>query len=214
MHSAGLELAEMTYTRLGDKLIRHRSDRFIWYRTGGIFFVLVVIYSDRLSFLYAIRCESTREEIDGGFSWGKKKRRAYRRGKGGASKMTPDLRYPLMSPMPSLVSSWGRYVVWHFFLFSLPCFLFLSCLFLLFLSLLFFLFLFRYFAFLSCLSFPLSPFLFFVSFFPIDLRLSCVCVVIGTPCNIYVVVFPGWQAVQSVFPGASNETYAPVWTWH
>ena len=28
-------------------------------------------------------------------------------------------------------------------------------------------------------------------------------------CNIYVVVFLGWQAVKSVFPGASCETYAP-----
>ena len=54
------------------------------------------------------------------------------------------------------------------------------------------------------LSFPFSLFrflvfslyLFFLCFlFPIDLRLSCVCVVIGTTCNIYVVVFLGRQAV-------------------
>ena len=32
-------------------------------------------------------------------------------------------------------------------------------------------------------------------FFLIDLGLSCVCVVIGTTCNIHVVVFLGWQAV-------------------
>ena len=79
----------------------------------------------------------------------------------------------------------------------------------------------------SLLSFPFSFFRFLVSsflsfiffsllcfFFPIDLRLSCVCVVIGTTCNIYVAVFLAWQAVLSVFPGASSETYAPVWTWH
>ena len=38
-------------------------------------------------------------------------------------------------------------------------------------------------------------------FFPIDLRLSCVCVlvVIGTTCNIYVVVFLGWQVVHGRF---------------
>ena len=58
-------------------------------------------------------------------------------------------------------------------------------------------------------------FLFFVCFFfPIGLRLLCVCVVIDTTCNIYVVVFLGWQVVWPIFPGASNETYAPVWTWH
>ena len=27
MHSAGLELAELTYTRLEDNLVRHRGDR-------------------------------------------------------------------------------------------------------------------------------------------------------------------------------------------
>ena len=56
---------------------------------------------------------------------------------------------------------------------------------------------FLFFPFSLCfLSFPLLS-LFFVLcfFFPIDLRLTCVCVVIGTACNIYVVVFPGWQAV-------------------
>ena len=31
---------------------------------------------------------------------------------------------------------------------------------------------------------------------------------------IYVVVFLGWQAVYSVSAGVSNETHAPVWTWH
>ena len=51
-------------------------------------------------------------------------------------------------------------------------------------------------------------------FFPIDLRLSCVCVVLCTTCNIYVVVFLGWQAGKSVCPGASRETCAPVSTWH
>ena len=29
MHSAGLELTKLTYTRLGDNLIRHRGDRYI-----------------------------------------------------------------------------------------------------------------------------------------------------------------------------------------
>ena len=38
-------------------------------------------------------------------------------------------------------------------------------------------------------------FYFLCFFFPINLRLTCVCVVIGTTCNIYVVVFTGWQAV-------------------
>ena len=95
---------------------------------------------------------------------------------------------PSMSPMPSLVSC---LLVWHSSLFSFPCFLFLSCLSLLFLSCL--------------LSFPISFFRFLVSsflffiffscffFFPIDLRLSCVCVVIRITCNMYVVTFFGWQ---------------------
>ena len=82
-----------------------------------------------------------------------------------------------------------------FFLFSFPCFLFLSCLFVAFLSFLFFPHLFRF-----SLFFIFFPFLSFIFlsricfFFPIDLRLSCVCVVIGTACNKYVVVFLGWQA--------------------
>ena len=63
-----------------------------------------------------------------------------------------------------------------------------SCLFFSFLSF------FVCFDFMSFLSFPLSSFLFFVSFFQFDLRLSSVCVVIGTTCNIYVVVNLGWQA--------------------
>ena len=29
MHSAGLELTKLTYTRLDDNLIRHRGDRYI-----------------------------------------------------------------------------------------------------------------------------------------------------------------------------------------
>ena len=45
----------------------------------------------------------------------------------------------------------------------------------------------------------LFSFLFFPSFFPMGLSLTCVCVVIGTTCNIYVVVFSGWQAVQRFF---------------
>ena len=89
------------------------------------------------------------------------------------------------------------------------CYL-LSCLFLLFFS--FLSFPFSFFAFFYFLSTFFLSFLCF--FFPIELRLSCVYVVTGTSCNIYVVVFLGWQAVQSVFPGASSETYAPVWTWH
>ena len=55
----------------------------------------------------------------------------------------------------------------------------------------FFLLLFR-FLFVSFLSFIFS-FIYFFS--PIDLRLSCVCVVVDTTCNIYVIVFLGWQAV-------------------
>ena len=90
-----------------------------------------------------------------------------------------------------------------FFLVSFPCFLFLSYPFLFFLAFLFFSCFSRlFFSFLpfshSFLSFPFFSYLWFsfLCFFcPIDLRLTCVCVVIGTMCNIYGVVFPGWQAV-------------------
>ena len=69
---------------------------------------------------------------------------------------------------------------------------------------------------LSFRFFPLSSYFvsFICLFFPTELRLLCVCVVMGTMCNVYVVVFLGWQVVQLVFPGANSETYAPVWTWH
>ena len=50
-----------------------------------------------------------------------------------------------------------------------------------------------FFAFFSLLSFVFFSFLCF--FFPFDLRLSCVCVVISTTCNIYEVVFLGWQEI-------------------
>ena len=50
--------------------------------------------------------------------------------------------------------------------------------------------------------------------FSIDLSLSCACVVIGTTGSIYVIVFSGWRAVQSVFSDASIETYVPVRTLH
>ena len=30
MHSAGLELTKLTYTRLEDNLMRHRGDRLCW----------------------------------------------------------------------------------------------------------------------------------------------------------------------------------------
>ena len=105
------------------------------------------------------------------------------------------------------------YFFFLFFLFFFPCFLVLSflaflCLFLLFVACLFrFVSFFFYF-----LSFPLSSFLLFVSISPVDLCLSCVCVVIDTTCNIYVVVFLGWQSEYLVPPGVSNETYAPAWT--
>ena len=69
-----------------------------------------------------------------------------------------------------------------FFFFSFTRFLLLSCIFLLF------------FCFLSFLSLIFSYFsynYFLYLFFPIDLSLTCVCVMIGTTCNIYVVVFPG-----------------------
>ena len=108
-------------------------------------------------------------------------------------------------------------LVWHFFLFSIPCFLLVFCPFLLFLYSLFF----PFFSFSFCIfSFLPFSFLSFVFdyfpcfFFTIDLRLSCACVVIDTTCSTYVVVFLGWQAVYLVFPGASNDTYAPAWTWH
>ena len=93
-----------------------------------------------------------------------------------------------------------------FFLFSFPCFLFLSSLFLLFLSFLFFPFLFPFS--LSFLPFPLSSLLFFVSFFPMELRLSCVCVAIGTTCNIYVVGGLSWVANGII--GFSRREYISV----
>ena len=34
MHSAGLELTKLSYTRLEDNLIRHRGDRIVYYRTN------------------------------------------------------------------------------------------------------------------------------------------------------------------------------------
>ena len=67
-------------------------------------------------------------------------------------------------------------------------------------------FLFLSFPFLSLSVLPLSclvfyfvfPFLYLFFFscflFLIDVRLSCVCVVIGTTCNIYVVVFLGGES--------------------
>ena len=48
------------------------------------------------------------------------------------------------------------------------------------------------FSYISFFMFPFSSFLCFV--FPVDLRLTYVYVVLGTTCNIYVVVFLGWQA--------------------
>ena len=53
---------------------------------------------------------------------------------------------------------------------------------------------FSLFAFVSFFPF-LSLFFFSQFLFPIGLRLTCVCVVLGTTCNIYVVVFIGWQEV-------------------
>ena len=117
----------------------------------------------------------------------------------GAARIPPWRRAP---PLPNVLvvavraagpESWPRL---FFFLFFFPClasssclvFSSFSCLFLLFLA---FFVLFRFF--FSFLSFPLSSFLFFVSF----LQLTYACrayVVIDTTCNIYVVVFLGWQS--------------------
>ena len=49
----------------------------------------------------------------------------------------------------------------------------------------------------ASMTFLFLVFVPFFSFFfsPTGLRLSCACVVIDTTCNIYVVVFLGWQAV-------------------
>ena len=55
-----------------------------------------------------------------------------------------------------------------------------------------------FFVFRFLFFFPLCL-LFFWLLFLFDLRLPCVCVVIGTTCNIYMVVFLGWQAVYSRF---------------
>ena len=54
---------------------------------------------------------------------------------------------------------------------------------------------FYFLSFFDFLSFPRLYSISFYVFFPIDLRPSCVCVVIGTTCNIHVVVFLRWQAV-------------------
>ena len=73
-----------------------------------------------------------------------------------------------------------------------------SCLFLLFLSIFFFdPIIFRFLAFFSFLFFYWAYFLCLI-LFRINMRLSCVCVVIDTTCNIFVVVFLGWQAVYIV----------------
>ena len=37
---------------------------------------------------------------------------------------------------------------------------------------------------------------------------------IDTTCNIYVIIFLGWQMEYLVSPGVRSETYAPAWTWH
>ena len=66
-------------------------------------------------------------------------------------------------------------------------------------SFLFFPFSFFRFHVFSFLSFIFS---FLRFFFPIDLRLSCVCVVIGTTCSIYVVVF--FSRVASGIVGCSR----------
>ena len=82
-------------------------------------------------------------------------------------------------------------IAYHVVSQHLSSFIFLSCLFLSFLCfscLSFFVFRFLVLSFLYLLFFS------FCFFFPIDLRLSCVCVVIGTTCKIYVVVFLRWQA--------------------
>ena len=100
-----------------------------------------------------------------------------------------------------------------FFSFLFPL---LSCLVFSCFSCIFFLFacLFRFVSFVSFffsfLSFPSSSFLFFVSFSPIDLRLSCVCVVINTTCNIYVVIFLGWQSEYLVSPAVSNDSCGQI----
>ena len=129
----------------------------------------------------------------------------------------------ILSPYPIRIRSpVVKFRQFHFFVSSRQCvnssFLaFLSCLFLLFLSFssLSLPFSSCFVFFFSFLSFPLSSFLFFVPFSPIDLCLSCVSVVIDTTCNIYVVVFLGWQSEYFlVSPGVSSETYAPAWTWH
>ena len=38
MHSAGLELTKLTYTRLEDNLIRHRGDRITYYMIPGTWY--------------------------------------------------------------------------------------------------------------------------------------------------------------------------------
>ena len=78
-------------------------------------------------------------------------------------------------PPPETYTKWNRESAQvHFFLFSFPCFLFLSCLFFLFFLFLPFL---RFLFLLSSLFFPFSSYLFLLSYFQkqIDSRLSCVC---------------------------------------
>ena len=100
-----------------------------------------------------------------------------------------DTLYGPNAVFSQFLGSASMYVFFFFFLSLLPL-LVLSCLACLVFSLLPFLFRSRF------LVFSFIFLLFFFNFFFLtDLRLSCVCVVMGTTCDLYVVVFLGWQAV-------------------
>ena len=96
---------------------------------------------------------------------------------------------PSMSPMPSCQFPRSASITFLFplFLFLLPFDLYF----------LVFLVLSLLFCPLSCFRFLFFPFISFI--LTIELRLSCACVVIGTTCNIYVVVFLGakWWIFQA-----------------
>ena len=79
----------------------------------------------------------------------------------------------------------------------------------------FFFFPFSFFRFLVFSFRFFSSFYFLCFFLPIALHLSCVCIVIGTTCNIYVVVLGGkrYGRFFQVRVVKSMHQYE-VWTWH
>ena len=54
MHSAGLELTKLTYTRLEDNLIRHRGDRLLLIETPGAHYVSSIYYIETVCLSYPL----------------------------------------------------------------------------------------------------------------------------------------------------------------